>query len=381
PPRAILKLTPAHLEVLGRQVGVEELGRRAAALVVGGEQLWWRAVDGLPAGDLRVYNEYGPTEAVVGCVVHELPAGGSGEGAVPIGRPAPGTRVAVVGAALELVGEGAVGELVIGGDQLARGYWGRPAETAERFVPDPWGEPGARMYRSGDLVRWRGDALLEFVGRRDGQVKVRGQRVELGEVEGAMREHPAVAEAAAAPEGGRGLVGYVVWRGPERPDELLAWLGTRLPRAMVPGAVLSLDRLPLTGNGKLDRGRLRELASRPAGAGPGSGRPATADEQAVARIWAEVLELEGVGTEDGFFDLGGNSLLAIEMLSRVHADLGVRLAPRALFEAPTVAALARLVAATSADARDDQVRGPHDETGSSMEAVAPSTEPADTLTA
>ena len=341
PRRSLLKMTPAHLEILARQVDVEELRARVAALVVGGDQLWWRSVEGWAADGLEVFNEYGPTETVVGCVVYGIQPDELGEGAVPIGRPVPSTRVYVVDSELELVGEGVTGELCIAGDQVARGYWGRPAETAERFVPNPWGEAGSRMYRSGDLVRWRRNGQLEFEGRRDGQVKIRGHRVELGEVEGVMRGHAAVGEAAVEPVGGRGLVGYVVWRAAERTDELMGWLRGWLPRYMVPVAIVTLERLPLTSNGKLDRGRLPELAAGSQNAEPRP--PRTEEERVLARIWAEVLAIEEVDGEDSFFDLGGDSLLAIQMLSRIHADLGVRLAPRVLFEAPVISDLARLV--------------------------------------
>ncbi|HEY7199511.1 MAG TPA: non-ribosomal peptide synthetase, partial [Candidatus Dormibacteraeota bacterium] len=340
----LVKLTPAHLEVLNRRADAAALRGRAGTLVVGGEQLWGRTVGPWISAGVEVFNEYGPTEMVVGCVVHR--AGEAAAGAVPIGRPAPGVRARVLTDDLRPVGEGMVGELCVGGPQVARGYWGRPAETAERFLPDPWGRPGDRIYRTGDLVRWGRDGELTYVGRRDRQVKVRGHRVEPGEIEAVMREHEAVAEVAVAARGPV-LVGYVVWCGPDRSVELRGWLRRRLPRPMLPGAIVGVDELPLTSSGKVDQEALAGLRQP---AGGGGAKPATDEERALAAIWEDLLGLDEVGVEDDFFDLGGHSLLAVQLFERIRAELGVDLPPRVIFEAPAIVDLAREVAAARREA-------------------------------
>jgi hypothetical protein len=235
---------------------------------------------------------------------------------------------------------GVPGELYIGGVQVARGYLGRPGLTAERFVPDPFSPvPGARLYRTGDRARWRADGALEYLGRLDQQVKVRGFRIEPGEVEAALRQHPQVRDCAVVARdeaGGPRLVAYVV--GDAEAEALRAHLRERLPEPMVPAAFVSLDALPLTPNGKLDRRALPapEYAS-------GAERyvaPETEVERALAEIWADVLGVERVGRLDGFFDLGGHSLLVMQMTARVRAAFGVQLSIRTVFAAPTLDALA-----------------------------------------
>ncbi|HEX8276243.1 MAG TPA: amino acid adenylation domain-containing protein [Longimicrobiaceae bacterium] len=298
--------------------------------------------------ELRLVNGYGPSECTVFATCHPVPAGFAGA-SLPVGRPVGDRRVHLLDRHLGAVPLGAAGEVCIGGPAVARGYLGRPALTAERFVPDPFGEPGARLYRSGDRARWGADGTLEFVGRVDFQVKIRGFRVEPGEVEAALAAHPAVREAAVvvhepAP-GDRRLVGYVTAADGANADpaELRAWLGGRMPEYMVPAAVAVLETLPLTPHGKLDRRALP--APEYAAAGERYVAPRTPAEEVVAGIWAEVLGVERVGTADGFFDLGGHSLLATRVVSRVREALGVELPLRALFEAPTVAELAGRVEA------------------------------------
>lgn len=290
-----------------------------------------------------VTNIYGPTEATTYATSWRT-GETAGDTDPPIGRPVPNARVYVLDARLQPVPVGLPGELYIAGEGVTRGYLGRPGLTAERFVACPYGGPGERMYRTGDRVRWREDGHLEYLGRLDGQVKIRGFRVELGELEAALLRHEDVAQAAAAVHkdgtGDTRLVAYAVPCTPEHalnPQELRRFVGGLLPDHMVPAAVVQMPRLPLMPNGKLDRSALPAPAyDTTAGREPGN-----AWEEVLCTLFAEVLDLPGVGVEDGFFDLGGHSLLATRLVSRIRSALGVQLTIRALYEAPTVASLAR----------------------------------------
>jgi acyl carrier protein len=258
----------------------------------------------------------------------------------------------------EVVPEGVSGELYIGGVQVGRGYWKREELTGERFIKNPFGE--GRLYRTGDVGRYLGNGAIEYQGRRDEQVKVRGYRIELGEIEGVLQEHEGVKEAAVVVReavGGAGraekrLVGYVVLEGGVKTGELRRYLKERLPEYMVPGVWVEMERMPVTANGKLDRRGLPE---------PEGGRPelevgyeeaGTETEKKLAEIWAQVLGVEKVGVHDNFFDLGGQSLLATQIISRSRKALHIELPLRKLFEFPTVAELANVIAGIRTEQSD-----------------------------
>ncbi|ARP74327.1 non-ribosomal peptide synthetase [Streptomyces pluripotens] len=286
--------------------------------------------------DLRLCHHYGPTEASIDVTAFEVRPGESYRN-VPIGSPVANTQVHILDSALHPVGPGEEGELYVAGVQLARGYLGRAGLTAQRFVASPFAE-GERMYRTGDLARWNADGLIEFAGRADDQVKIRGFRIELGEIEAVITELAEVSRAVVTVHEGRPgqqrLVAYVV--GAVEADTVQDRLAVRLPEHMVPSVYMMLDELPLAPNGKLDRAALPapELTA-------GAGRaPRTAAEEVLAGLFADVLGIDRVGADDGFFDLGGDSLLAARLISRIRTTLDREVSVRALFEAPTVAGLA-----------------------------------------
>jgi amino acid adenylation domain-containing protein len=297
----------------------------------------------LPGAGL--HNLYGPTEAAVDVTFHACQPN-DGRRSVPIGRPVDNTQIRILDAELQPVPQGAAGELYIGGVQVGRGYLARPSLTAERFIPDPYATaPGARMYRTGDVARWLPDGEVEYLGRADFQVKLRGLRIELGEIESSLEKHPTVRQAVVLARedrpGQKRLVAYVVGRD-AKPEAaaLRAFLLERLPEYMVPSNVVVLERMPLSPNGKADRKALPAPELGAADPARPFVAPGTAVEQRVAQAWKDLLHVERVGLDDPFFELGGNSLLALQLHRRLTAELGVTLALTDLFQYPTVRALA-----------------------------------------
>ncbi len=337
----LVKLTPAHLEVLQRLLPPERVSGCAGAFVIGGEPLsgeqlaFWRT----HAPGLRLINEYGPTETVVGCCTYEVP-GSPLPGPVPIGRPIANTRVLLLDQRLDPVPIGVPGELCIGGAGVCRGYLHRPALTAEKLVPDPFGTWGERLYRTGDLARRLPDGRIEFLGRTDHQVKVRGFRIEPGEIEAALAALPGAHQAVVVVRDQR-LIAYVV--GDVAVEELRQALRERLPDYMVPAAFVTLDALPLTANGKVDRKALP--APEQPSVESGYVVPRTREEEILAAVWAQVLRLPRVGVNDNFFELGGDSILSVQIVSRAR-QAGLLVTMRQIFEHPTVAGLARHATAT-----------------------------------
>ncbi|RKH06408.1 amino acid adenylation domain-containing protein, partial [Corallococcus sp. CA053C] len=302
----------------------------------------------------RLLNSYGPTECTTSATAHELRALPAPGTSVPIGRPLANLQVYVLDEALALLPMGEVGEVYLGGEGLARGYLNRLDLTGERFLPDPFrGVPGARLYRTGDRARWLEDGSLEFLGRMDHQVKIRGARVELGEIESALRSQAQVGDAVVRVHevlpGDKRLVAYVSPREGASLDAagLREALRSTLPDFMVPHAVLVLDRLPLNPSGKVD---VHKLPAPRFGAGDGEA-PRTTLEQDIARIWSEVLGTEQAGTQDRFMESGGDSLLAVRLIARLEQALSVRLPVRALFDSPNIVELARRVEAARDEAR------------------------------
>jgi amino acid adenylation domain-containing protein len=346
---ALVKLTPAHLALLAPIAAQVDASAWAKTLVVGGEALAGETLAAFRerAPETRIVNEYGPTETVVGCSVYIARAKDVVPGPVPIGRPIANARLHLLDPRGRPVPEGVPGEIYIGGAGVARGYLGRPDLTAERFVPDPFAGDGggARLYKSGDLARLMPSGDLEFLGRNDHQVKVRGVRLELGEIEATLLGAPGVREAAVLARedrpGERRLIAYYTTDREPAPnvDELRRHLATSLPEALLPALFLRLPALPLTANGKLDRAAL------PA---PGNSRPdlereyvapRTETEAALVAIWGEVLGLERIGVEDSFFALGGDSIRSVRVIALAR-EKGIELSVEELFRHPTIAALA-----------------------------------------
>lgn len=359
----LIKLTPAHLDLLRRWLSPSQLVYAANVVVIGGEALldkhinWWH----MHIPQTRFVNEYGPTETVVGCCIYEVARDEVNQGAIPIGRPIANTQLYVLDAQMQPLPIGLTGELYIGGCGVARGYCNRPDLTAERFVPHPFSQqPGARLYKTGDLVRYRADGTLDYLGRCDSQVKLHGHRIELGEIEAVLHTHPALQEAAVLlrenTSGEKQLVAYVV----PRPGHALTLgqmrqhLQAQLPNYMLPSAIVTLEQLPLSSNGKVDQRALPAPTTKQENAHNAlslpvehelhqahatSGAALNPIEQQLAQIWAEILELEHVGRDENFFELGGDSIVGMLMVLKARGA-GLQLTSKQLFQYQTIAELA-----------------------------------------
>ncbi len=342
---SLVKLTPSHLKILSQWLPMNEAAGRARALIIGGEALFgesisfWRTY----APGTRLINEYGPTETVVGCCIYEVPAEASLSVTVPIGRPIANTQLYLLDAYLQPVPINVPGELYIGGASLARGYLNHPDLTAERFIPHPFSdEPGARLYKTGDLARYRADGNIEFLGRLDHQVKIRGFRIELGEIEAVLGLHPAVRETVVVARedvpGDKHLVAYVVFHKEQTATVgvLQSHLMKQLPTYMVPSAFVLLEALPITSNGKVDRRALPAPQPTKRTAEETFVAPTLLGHQQLIHIWEELLDARPIGIRDNFFHLGGHSLLAAHLVARIEQDFRKKIPLSTLFAGPTI---------------------------------------------
>ena len=346
-PVDVLKIVPSHLMALLNSGGGREVLPRKH-LVMGGEALTVSLMDKIvvAGGSCEVLNHYGPTETTVGSLtlrVNDFDWKNCGAQTIPIGRPIANTRVYILDAQGEPVPVGVAGELFIAGEGVTAGYVNQPERTAERFLPDRFGpDVDVKMYRTGDLARYLSDGNVEFLGRADDQVKIRGFRIELGEVESVLLRHGGVKQAAvmavADERGEKSLAAYVV--GSATGDDLRSYLRGQLPDYMIPAAIVELPKLPLNANGKIDRQALPKPTDVHATRKEPIS-PRTPSEEVVASIWMEVLRHDRIGVEDNFFEIGGHSLLATQIASRLREHFRIPVAVRTVFEAPTIAELAR----------------------------------------
>jgi amino acid adenylation domain-containing protein len=335
-----MQATPATWQML---LNAGWQGRKQLKILCGGE-----AVTGELAAELleraeSVWNLYGPTESTIWSTLWRVEPE---KRSVPIGRPIANTEIYILDGHLQPVPLGVPGELHIGGAGLAHGYLNRPELTAKKFIPTPFSDdPGARLYKTGDLVRYRADGNIEYLGRLDYQVKIRGFRIELGEIESVLLQHPAIAETVVVAReeqpGDKRLVAYIVSQQTFSPtaQELLTYLKQKLPDYMIPSTFVTLDALPLTPNGKIDRNALPAPNHAVCGPHPGMTAPRTAAEELVAQIWSDIIGVEQIGIHDNFFELGGHSLLAIRVISHLRDVFNVELPLNSLFENPTIEAL------------------------------------------
>jgi amino acid adenylation domain-containing protein len=344
---SLVKITPAHLNLLTERLRDETVLAQVGALIIGGEALYGESLKYWQqhAPQTRLINEYGPTETVVGCCVFEVR--GELTGAVPIGRPIANTQLYLLDERLRLAPIGATGELYIGGAGLARGYHKRADITAERFIPNPFSAaPGARLYKTGDLARFGSDGEIEFLGRNDDQVKVKGYRIELAEIESVLERLAGVKQAVVTvreeePQEKR-LVAYLVTqsRQPHHTHDIRDQLRNSLPDYMVPSAFVMMDALPLTPNGKVDKRALPAPTTSRPDLHQSYIEPQNDAEKLIAAVWRQVLHLDRVGTNDNFFDLGGDSMLMLQVFSKLRTAFDKQLSMVELFQYPTIGALA-----------------------------------------
>ena len=342
-----LKIVPSHLSaLLTSSRGHEIIPRKR--LILGGEPSGWELINRIRecGGDCRIFNHYGPTETTVGVMACEVANGEESKGWIPLGRPLGNAQVYLLNERLAPVGMWEAGEILIGGACVSRGYLTSPDETAAKYLPNPFGlHPGERIYRTGDVARLLPDGQIEYIGRKDAQVKIRGYRIEAGEIEAAIRGHEAVEGAVVIPRvaegGGKQLVAYIeVGDAPPVPVKLLKeYLRDRLPEYMVPSAIVTMKRLPITANGKLDHHALPAPDDVRSTDRPEFVAPKTEIEQTIAGVWQEVLRRDEVGIHDNFFELGGNSLLMVEVHSKLRDLLRKDMPLIDLFKYPSVNAL------------------------------------------
>lgn len=415
----IVKLTPAHLAMIK---DMDLRASRIRRLIVGGEDFKTtlaRDITDAFGRPVEIYNEYGPTEATVGCMIHRFDRDRDLALSVPIGRPAANACIYILDEQLDPVPSGVIGEMYLAGDGLARGYFNRPALTAQAFVTaeDPRQKgPGAtfpggkaenvRLYKTGDIARWTVDGRMEFLGRADHQVKIGGFRIELGEIEACLMKHPDIREsvvdvvhsdaakpdeshaivaevnaaraaepAQAAETGIDRLVAYVVSDRLLTTPEIRAHLAEQLPEYMLPTHFVRLDKLPLTSSGKVDRKALPPLSSDNTQPARAVVEPRTATEKAIAAIWTGLLNVQNVGTDDDFFGLGGHSLLAIKAVSRIRDELGVNLQILTLFQNPTIGGLS-IVVSEAIETRRGRATGPEPQAAAAIARISRQARPA-----
>ncbi|WP_353931425.1 amino acid adenylation domain-containing protein [Okeanomitos corallinicola TIOX110] len=349
---SLVKITPAHLELLNQQIPATEAANRTRSFIIGGDNLlaeniaFWREF----APETKLVNEYGPTETVVGCCIYEVPRGKHFSGSVPIGRPIANTQLYILDQNLQPVPIMGSGELHIGGAGLARGYLNRPELTAEKFIPNPFDNGKTKLYKTGDLARYLPDGNIEYLGRIDNQVKIRGFRIELGEIEAVLNQHQEIkASCVIAREdipGKKRLVGYIVAQAETTltTSQLRQYLKNKLPEYMIPSTFVYLESLPLTSNGKIDNRALPEPETR-AGIEEDLVSPNTPIEAKLVEIWALVLGVEKVGINDNFFELGGDSILSIQIIAKAK-QAGIEITLKQLFGNQTIAELAAVAGTT-----------------------------------
>jgi amino acid adenylation domain-containing protein len=352
---SLVKITPAHLELLNQQLSPREAASRTMAFIIGGENLlgeniaFWQEF----APETLLVNEYGPTETVVGCCIYQVPMGKYISGSIPIGRPIANTQLYILDQNLQPVPIGIPGELYIGGAGLARGYLNRPELTQEKFIPNPFDNSKvknqkSKLYKTGDLCRYLPDGNIEYLGRIDNQVKIRGFRIELGEIEAVLTQYPQVQSSVIIARedtpGNKRLVAYIV---PEKeatptPNEMRQCLKEKLPEYMIPSAFVILESLPLTPNGKIDR-RALPAPEQNYERTDKFILPRNPIEEILVTIWTEVLKVQQISINDNFFELGGHSLLATQLISRIRTNLSIEIPLRSLFAAPTIEELGQQI--------------------------------------